>query len=126
MDFMPCVEDAGKNFLFVETQIDAEIIAVARQDFRGDDLRAVILRVMVVILDESESLRERRARDENGADPVMDHPAGHRDWFAIIESGQFFNYDFARAERGEVRGMPRRRQCVDPEKRSRVAGGWIE
>ncbi|HKW88191.1 MAG TPA: hypothetical protein VJN21_05490 [Candidatus Acidoferrales bacterium] len=121
VDFVPGIKDAREDFLFVEPQIDSEIVAVAGDDFRGDDLRAVVLRVMIIVLDESESLRERGARDEDDSNPMMNQAARYGDRFAIVESGQLLDYNLAGTELSKSGDTLGSGKGVYPKERSGVS-----
>jgi hypothetical protein len=49
IDFMLGVEDRGDDFLFVQTQLNQEIVSVVPQDFRAHHVRTKVVLVVVVV-----------------------------------------------------------------------------
>src|ERR1700756_2011898 len=72
MHFVVSVENYGDDLFLQKAQIDLEIVAVMADQPGSQHLGLVDVFVIVVVLDQSEGVVDSRARNEGGADPVMD------------------------------------------------------
>ncbi len=71
MNLMVGVDDRGDHLLFVEAQVDQEIVAIAAQNFGALNVRAKIILFVIVIFHKIQCLRQSRAWNKYSSDPVM-------------------------------------------------------
>lgn len=82
--------------------------------------------MMIVVLDQGESLGERHARNEDRPDPMMNHPAGNGNGLTVVESVQARDDDLPGAELRHVGVALRLGEAIHPEEWLRISGRVIE
>src|SRR5207249_5144637 len=109
------------DLVFHQPVVNLEVISVAADEPRAGYFGLVDLLMMVVVLNQVEYLRERRARDEHVAHPVVNEAAGSVDFAAGGVSGhEALHENPALLEFAQDVGTARFRKLIDVKKMSRV------
>ena len=95
VDLVRSVEHRGDDFLFVEANIHHEIAAIVLQDLRTHHVGLEILQLVVVVLFECHHLGESGAGHKNRSNPVVDQPAGHVYFIAVVERFEALDHHLA-------------------------------
>jgi hypothetical protein len=111
----PHVDHHGDELLVVELSVILELVSVVLQDFCLPHGVCVLVGLVGVILQLSQSLGKRNPGDEHDTHPVVDQTVWDIDRFALLVSAEVADVDLALAELGVGFVTILIRQAVDEQ-----------